>query len=55
MKQSIIKPKPHLWGNLNHRKTLEHILWIKQIGLSYTQVINVKKSADKLANSIKWE
>lgn len=55
MKHSTIKPKPHLKGSLSHKQTLEHLFWVKLNGFSYKQIINIKKWAYNLENSIKWE
>lgn len=50
-----IKAKSHLNGNLNHKQTLEHILWIKSCELSYFDVINIKRNAKNIQKNIKWE
>ena len=49
-----LKPKDYLIGNLSHRQTLEHLLWVKQTGLSYIQIINIIRWSKNMEKSILW-
>jgi len=49
-----LKPKDHLIGNLNRRQTLKHLLWVKQTGLSFYQIINLKRWSANMEKSILW-